>query len=121
MQEKRLKALGEPCRYRLMRLMQERSSCVAALAHVSGMSESSVSQHLKVLREADLVIGVKRGFYTHYSINREVLNEVICDLTSLAESQPVPCARPYYGCSEAEYVKCKAYVPPEQREENKEK
>ena len=120
MQEQRLKALGEPCRYRLMLLMQQRSYCVAALAHASGMSESSVSQHLKVLREAGLVTGVKRGFYTHYTINREALGEVISALSMLAEKKPIPCDRPYYGCSEAEYVRCKAYVPPEERQDNKE-
>ncbi len=116
MDENVLKALGEPARYKLLCLMQQRSYCVAALAHASGLSDSSVSQHMKILREAGLVQGVKKGFYTHYSLNREALKQVIEELQILTSAQPTPCDRPYYGCSEAEFVKCKAYVPPEKRE-----
>ena len=95
--------------------LKQRGYCVAALAHASGMSESSVSQHLKILREAGLVRGEKRGFYTHYSLNREALGEVIAEFNFLTQASPAPCNSPYYGCSEAEFVQCKAYVPPEKR------
>ena len=61
MNEKILKALGEPRRFRLLQLMSHRSYCVRALAVKSGLSESAVSQHLKILREAGLVMGVRRG------------------------------------------------------------
>ena len=115
MDEKKLKALCEINRFRILSLIQQRGYCVAALAHASGMSESSVSQHLKILREAGLVHGEKRGFYTHYSLNREALSEVISEFGALTQGRPAPCSRPYYGCSEAEYVQCKAYVPPEKR------
>ncbi len=115
MDDKVIKALGEPNRYRLLRLMSERSYCVRALAHVSGLSESSVSQHLKLLREAGLVYGVKRGFYTHYAVDREALKSVIEELASLLEVQRKPCDGPFYGCTEAEYIRCGAYVPPEKR------
>ena len=115
MDENKLKALCEPNRYKILKLIQLRGYCVAALAHASGMSESSVSQHLKILREAGLVRGEKRGFYTHYSLNRDALKEVIEELNALTEASPAPCNSPYYGCSEAEYVQCKAYVPIEKR------
>ncbi len=115
MDENKLKALCEPNRYKILKLIQLRGYCVAALAHASGMSESSVSQHLKILREAGLVRGEKRGFYTHYSLNRDALKEVIEELNALTEASPAPCNSPYYGCSEAEYVQCKAYVPLEKR------
>ena len=110
-----LKALCEPNRYRILELIQQRGYCVAALAHASGMSESSVSQHLKILREAGLVVGVKRGFYTHYSLDRDALKKVIAELSELTQSSPKPCSGPYWGCTEAEFVQCKAYVPPEKR------
>ena len=112
MDEKVLKALCEINRFRILSLIQKRGYCVAALAHASGMSESSVSQHLKILREAGLVRGEKRGFYTHYSLNREALNEVIAEFSALTQASPKPCSGPYWGCTEAEYVRCKAYVPP---------
>ena len=88
MDDRVIKAMGEPNRLRLMKLMSERSYCVKALSHASGLSESSVSQHLKLLREAGLVVGVMRR---------------------------KPCDGPFYGCTEAEYIRCQAYVPPEKR------
>ena len=117
MDEKILKALGEPKRFLLLQLMSERGYCVQALARKSELSESAVSQHLKILREAGLVYGVKKGYYTHYCLDKAVLENVISELECIRDSKRKPCNGPYYGCSEAEYLRCKAYIPPEKRGE----
>ena len=121
MDEKTLKALCEPKRFYLLRLMAERSYCVRALAVKSELSESAVSQHLKVMREAGLVYGVKKGYYTHYCLDKAVLGEIINELSIIMDTQRKPCDGPFYGCPESEYVKCKSYVPPENRKDYKEK
>lgn len=113
MTEQALKALGDPTRYRLLQLMAERGYCVRALARRSGLSESAVSQHLKILREAGLTYGVKRGYYTHYCVDKQALSAVIADLETLRDTQRRPCDGPFHGCPESEYIRCKAYVPPE--------
>ncbi|MBR4234854.1 MAG: winged helix-turn-helix transcriptional regulator [Clostridia bacterium] len=110
MDDSRLKALCEPSRYRILQMIQQKSYCVSALAHACGLSESSVSQHLRILREAGLVRGEKRGFYTHYSLDREELGKVIDELQRLVSFRPQPCSGPYFGCKEAEYVKCNVYL-----------
>ena len=115
MNETVLKALCEPKRFLLLRLMSERSYCVRALARRSALSESAVSQHLKVLREAGLVYGVKKGYYTHYALDKDALGLVIQELDQLRNVQRKPCDGPFYGCPESEYVHCKSYVPPENR------
>ena len=115
MDEKILKALCEPRRFLLLQLMAERGYCVRALARQSYLSESAVSQHLKILREAGLVYGVKKGYYTHYCLDKEALGRVIDELSRIRDTERKPCDRPFYGCSEAEYLRCKAYVPPEKR------
>lgn len=115
MNEKILKALGDSKRYQLLQLMSRRSYCVRALAQSSELSESAVSQHLKVLREAGLVYGVKRGYYTHYCVDKDALAAVISELQQLITVQRQPCDGPFYGCPESEYVRCKSYVPPENR------
>lgn len=115
MDEKVLKALGDPKRYGLLRLMSERSYCVGALAMRSGLSESAVSQHLKLLSEAGLVYGVKNGYYTLYRVNKETLSEVIAQLSELLHMERAPCDGPFYGCPESKYIRCKTYVPPEER------
>ena len=115
MNDKILKALGEPTRYLLLQLMSDRSYCVRALARRSGLSESAVSQHLKILREADLVYGVKKGYYTHYCLDKAVLDQVISQLVQIRDARRKPCDGPFYGWPESEYLRCKSYVPPEMR------
>ena len=115
MEGKILKALCEPRRFLLLQLMAERAFCVRALAKRSGLTESAVSQHLKVLREAGLVTGIKRGYYTHYEVCREALNAVIAAFTSLRDAERLPCDRPFYGCPEAEAVGCPTFVPLSER------
>lgn len=115
MDEKTLKALGDVKRFLLLRLMSERSYCVGALARASQLSESAVSQHLRILREAGLVYGVKRGYYTHYCVDKDALGAIIGELEEMRSVKRRPCDGPFYGCPEAEYIRCKSYVPPENR------
>ena len=115
MDEKTLKAIGDAKRFLLLQLMSERSYCVGALARRSQLSEPAVSQHLKILREAGLVYGVKRGYYTHYCVDKEALGRIIGELQAMIETRREPCDGPFYGCPESEYIRCQAYVPPEMR------
>ena len=117
MDENILKAIGEPRRFLLLQLLAERSYCVRALAFRSGLSESAVSQHRKILREAGIVVGIKRGYYTHYRLDKGALDSVIMAFSALRDAERKPCTRPFYGCPEAEHVRCPAYVPPEERKE----
>ena len=121
MDEKILKALGEPKRFLLLQLMAERGFCVRALARRSCLTESAVSQHLKVLREAGLVYGVKKGYYTHYCLDKNALNSFINELMLIRDAKAQSCDGPFYGCTESEYVRCKSYVPPELRGKEKSK
>ncbi len=115
MDEKTLKAIGDAKRFLLLKLMSERSYCVRALARRSELSESAVSQHLKILREAGLVYGVKRGYYTHYCVDKDALAKVISEFQEMLNVRREPCDGPFYGCPESEYIRCQAYVPPEMR------
>ena len=61
-----LKALGEPMRLKIYQALLERKHCVRSLSKKLGVSESAISQHMKVLKEAGLVYGEKYGYHTHY-------------------------------------------------------
>ena len=79
------KALSLDTRVRIVLLLKERALCVNALAARLGVSASAVSQHLRILRDADLVIPDKRGYYVHYELNRKTLRrwrELVDDLLS---------------------------------------
>lgn len=72
--EKILKALGEPMRFKIFTCLLERKHCVRSLSRQLGISESAISQHLKVMREADLVCGEKYGYHTHYLPKQDALD-----------------------------------------------
>ena len=67
------KALADQNRLKLVDLLLTHDLCVGALASRLGISKPAVSQHLQILRKAGLVRGEKRGYYTHYSIERDLL------------------------------------------------
>jgi DNA-binding transcriptional ArsR family regulator len=71
--------LADPTRLKLLRLLsQQRESqslCVNALAFRLGVTQSAVSQHLKVLKYAGLIIGERRGYRIHYFINHKAMKQ----------------------------------------------
>ena len=71
------KALSDPTRLRLVKLLSEHGNvlCVNALANRLGVTQSAVSQHLRILRQARLVISDRRGPSVHYSLNVERLSQ----------------------------------------------
>lgn len=78
------KALSDPSRWRILDLLLAHDLCVGALARRIGLSEAAVSQHLQVLRKAGLVKGEKRGYWTHYSVDREALRGLAREIEALA-------------------------------------
>ena len=104
-----MKALADENRMLLLRLLLLRSCCVRGLARQLGISPAGVSQHLKVLREAGLVLGEKSGYHTHYTVDREALRALARELTALAEAPASqPCSPRYGGCPAAEFAKCRS-------------
>ncbi|MGD8963095.1 MAG: metalloregulator ArsR/SmtB family transcription factor [Desulfobacterales bacterium] len=77
------KALSDPTRLRLVKLLSECRPgvckggplCVNALAHQLGVTQSAVSQHLRILRQAGLVRGARRGTFMHYSLDPDGLDK----------------------------------------------
>ena len=64
--ERILKALGEPMRLKIYQALLERKHCIRSLSKKFGVSESAISQHMKVMKDAGLVYGEKYGYHTHY-------------------------------------------------------
>jgi DNA-binding transcriptional ArsR family regulator len=67
------KVLSVGSRLRMVRLLRSRSLCVNALARHLEISPAAVSQHLRVLRDADVVTADKRGYFVHYRVNEATL------------------------------------------------
>ena len=80
-----MKALGDETRMKILRLLLSHNYCVRALAKNLNISEAAVSQHLKTLREAGLIVGSKQSYFVHYSVNRDVLRALAEDIEALAQ------------------------------------
>lgn len=69
--------LADPTRLKLVKLLAHQDApgalCVNALADVLGVSQSAVSQHLRILKNIGLVNGERHGYRIHYAINPQVL------------------------------------------------
>ena len=62
-------ALSEPLRLQIIRLLQGQELCVCDLCDQLGVSQSKLSFHLKVLREAGLIKWRQQGRWTYYCLN----------------------------------------------------
>jgi len=71
-----LKALSDSTRTAILGHLSGEDLCVGALGGRLGVTHSAVSQHLRILREVGLVTGNKRGYWVHYSLDRERVREV---------------------------------------------
>ena len=71
------KALSDPTRLRLVKLLGEHEGalCVNALARRLDVSQSAVSQHLRVLRQTGLVKNERRGSSVHYLLDQDSLKQ----------------------------------------------
>lgn len=66
------KLLSDPTRLQLVQLLAENGSlCVNALAKRLAVTQSAVSQHLRLLRQAGLVAGLRQGSFIHYSLKAD--------------------------------------------------
>jgi len=72
---KLLKALSSEPRLKIFRLLKEKPLCVNALTARLEMTQSAVSQHLRVLKEAGLVKAQKRGYWAHYSVDPDAVKK----------------------------------------------
>lgn len=72
-------ALADPVRLRVLSMLADANEggvCVCDFVGPLGKSQPTVSHHMKILSEAGLVQGEKRGRWTWYSLNRDRLAEL---------------------------------------------
>ena len=93
----RLKALGHPARLEILRVLAARGTCVCGeVVEIIPLAQATVSQHLKVLKEAGLILGRINGKNSCYCLDprgiadlREALDELLGGLSS-ASTTPEP-------------------------------
>lgn len=71
------KALGHPARVKIVRLLLSHDACYCGqLVDELGLAQATVSQHLKMLKEAGLIVGEIEGLRTCYCASRDRLAEL---------------------------------------------
>jgi ArsR family transcriptional regulator, arsenate/arsenite/antimonite-responsive transcriptional repressor len=63
-----MKAVSDPNRVKIVKLLQQKTMCVCELQSALGISQPSVSKHLKILEDAGLVDFQKDGLWVNYSL-----------------------------------------------------
>ena len=74
---KAFKALSDKTRRDILKLLNNRDMSAGEIAEHFDMSKPSISKHLDILREAELVSSEKKGQFIIYSINTSVIQEVL--------------------------------------------
>ncbi len=93
-----LKALGDENRFQIVKLLLQGNLCVGALSRILNISAPAVSRHLSILRKAGLVRGEKIGYWTHYRVEKDLLNDVSFYIKGLTEQEPLSSGEDRYTC-----------------------
>ena len=84
-----LKALADPIRREILNLLKGGRLSAGEICEHFPVTAASVSRHLSVLKEADLIRDTREGKFIYYDINTTVLEEVMLWLTALKKEEEV--------------------------------
>ena len=79
-----VRALADPLRRQIVELLAKEQLCTCHLVELTGARQTNLSNHLRVLREAGLVVTEPAGRYTYYRLRPEALASLANTLTELA-------------------------------------
>lgn len=83
-----LKAISDESRIRILAILKEKpNACVCEIREIIGLSQPTVSSHLKILENAELIYSVKEGKWVNYKLNdkleikiKELLDKILLSL-----------------------------------------
>lgn len=78
-----LKALADPIRREILNLLKEGRLSAGEICEHFPVTAASISRHLSVLKEADLIRDTREGKFIYYDLNASVLEEIMLWVTDL--------------------------------------
>ena len=78
-----LKALSDPIRREILNLLKEKRMSAGDIVEHFNVTGASISRHLSVLKDADLIRDTREGKYIFYEINTSVLEETLLWIATL--------------------------------------
>lgn len=79
-----LRVLADPLRLRIVALLARETLCTTHLVEETGARQTNLSNHLRVLREAEVVETAPCGRFTYYTLRPDVLTALAGSFTELA-------------------------------------
>ncbi len=84
------KAVGHPARVAILQQLTQTGNCICGdLVTEIGLSQSTISQHLKELKQNGLIQGTIDGPKVCYCLNKETINELLNSLETLLRSRKI--------------------------------
>jgi ArsR family transcriptional regulator, arsenate/arsenite/antimonite-responsive transcriptional repressor len=71
------KALNDPIRRDILELLKEKDLNAGEIAEHFNITKPSISHHLDLLKQAELVVDVRKGQYIYYSLNTTVIDDLV--------------------------------------------
>jgi len=71
------KALNDPTRREILRLLRKRDMTAGEIADAFNITKPSISHHLDLLKQANLVTAEKQGQFIYYSLNTTVVDDIM--------------------------------------------
>ena len=72
-----LKALSDPIRREILNLLKKGRMSAGEICECFSVTDASISRHLSVLKDADLVRDTREGKFIYYELNASVLEEIL--------------------------------------------
>ena len=85
--QKTLRALADPIRREILNLLKSGRMSAGEIADHFPVTDASISRHLSVLKEADLIRDTREGKFIFYDINVSVLEEIMLWISDLKENE----------------------------------
>lgn len=83
------KALSDKTRLNILLLVSKRNICQKGISKYLGISDSAVSQHIKVLKDSQLINRYKEGYYILYYLNEGIFNKCINFISSISDTENI--------------------------------
>ena len=78
-----LKALADPIRREILNMLKKGRMSAGEISSQFSVTDASISRHLSVLKEADLIRDTREGKFIFYDLNASVLEEIMLWITDL--------------------------------------
>ncbi len=81
-----MESLSDPIRINILELMMKGEICVCDIVKLTGLSQSKISYHIKILKDSGLISDRQEGRWVYYKLDLEVLSDIQNWMSNLIQS-----------------------------------